>query len=345
MSDLPHLERLVHRLRDTQSQANLVGTAPAFLESIAQLPAIAGSGAAVLVSGETGTGKELVARAIHYMSDRAAFPFVAVNCGALPDTLMEDELFGHARGAFTDAHHKRDGLVAHAEKGTLLLDEVDILSGKAQVALLRLLQDKTYRPLGASAEQQADVRILAATNADIDQLVQRAAFRADLYYRLCVFSIRLPALRERVEDIPRLVAHFIRRHMPAGAAPLTLSPGALHALLAYAWPGNVRELENAIVRGIHVSAGRARVDVEDLGLPRRAGTPGGPGDGDGQHRPFTALKRKAIESFERAYLTQLMFDHQGNVSQAARAAGKERRDLGKLLKKCQIDPRAFRLSS
>ena len=344
MRDLPQVERLIHRLRDIQSQAKLVGTAPAFLKSIAQLPAIARSDAAVLVSGETGTGKELVARAIHYMSDRAAFPFVAVNCGALPDTLLEGELFGHERGAFTDAHHKRQGLVAHAEKGTLLLDEVDALSGKAQIALLRMLQDKKYRPVGASVEQQADIRILAATNAVSDQLVHDGRVRADLFYRLCVFSIRLPPLRERVEDIPRLVSHFVRKHTPHAGPTQSLSPEALQTLLAYTWPGNVRELENAIIRGVHVSESGEHVSVGDLGLPTHVSASSASGC-DLRRRPFQALKRQAIESFERAYLTQLMSDHQGNVSQAARAAGKERRDLGKLLKKCQIDPRTFRFST
>lgn len=341
MADLPQLERLIQRLRDAQSQSKLVGAAPAFLTSIAQLPAVARSDAAVLIAGETGTGKELVSRAIHYMSDRSPAPFVAVNCGALPDTLLEDELFGHARGAFTDAHHKRHGLVAEAEKGTLLLDEVDTLSGKAQIALLRMLQDKKYRPVGASSEEQADIRILAATNAQLDELVRKGTFRADLYYRLCVFTIHLPPLRERTDDIPQLAAHFIRKHARNAAAPLTLGQEALQTLLAYEWPGNVRELENAIIRAIHVSDGHEPVQVSDLGLPLPSGTSRAP---EVKARSFRALKQQAIEAFERAYLTQLMCDYQGNVSQAARAAGKERRDLGKLLKKCQIDPRTFRLS-
>jgi DNA-binding NtrC family response regulator len=345
MGDSPQLERLVHRLRDSHAQAKLVGTARAFLASIAQLPAIARTDAAVLVSGETGTGKELVARAIHYMSDRAPFPFVAVNCGALPDTLLEDELFGHERGAFTDAHQRRKGLVAHAERGTLLLDEVDTLSGRAQIALLRMLQDKKYRPVGTGSELQADVRILSATNAALDRLVERGSFRADLYYRLCVFSIELPPLRERVEDIPTLAAHFIGKHKSEDARPLTLSPEALQRLLAYTWPGNVRELENAIIRGIHLSGGREHIAAGELGLPSPASTPPASLRGVANPRSFGVLKRQAIESFERAYLTQLMSEHQGNISRAARAAGKERRELGKLLKKCHIDPRTFRLST
>jgi len=342
MSNLPQLERLVRRLRDSQSHARLVGTAPAFLKSIAQLPAIARSDAAVLIGGETGTGKELVARAVHYLSDRAPFPFVAVNCGALPDTLLEDELFGHERGAFTDAHAKKTGLLAHAEKGTLFLDELDTLSARAQIVLLRMLQDKQYRPVGAGAEQQADVRILSATNAALDQLVERGAFRADLYYRLCVFSIRLPPLRERVEDISRLATHFVRTHTREGTPLLTLTPEAMECLLAHSWPGNVRELENAIIRAIHISEDRTHLTVEDLGLPPQPAHADEPGPAGRTAGVFQTLKRQAIESFERAYLTRLMADHQGNISRAARAAGKERRDLGKLLKKCRIDPRTYR---
>jgi DNA-binding NtrC family response regulator len=339
MSDLPQLDGLVRRLRDGHVQARLVGAAPAFVTSIAQLPAVARSDAAALLSGETGTGKELVARAIHYMSDRGPGPFVAVNCGALPDTLIEDELFGHERGAFTDAQHRRIGLVAHAEKGTLFLDEVATLSSRAQIALLRMLQDRKYRPVGANAEQHADVRIVSATNAAIERLVECGAFRADLYYRLCVFSIRLPPLRERSDDIPRLADHFLRKHTPDDAEPRALSAEAVQALLAYAWPGNVRELENAIVRGIHVSEGRDPIGADALGLPAQ------PTVGSSGAQSFRALKRQAIESFERSYLTRLMSDHHGNISRAALAAGKERRELGRLLKKRRIDPRAFRAST
>src|SRR5262245_59542805 len=194
------IESLIHRLRDAQVFAKLVGQAPAFIKAIQWLPAIAKDEAAVLIDGETGTGKELVARAIHYLSERAPFPFVPVNCGALPDTLLEDELFGHERGAFTDAHMRRSGLIAQAEKGTLFLDEVDTLTLKAQVALLRVLQDKKFRLLGSRGEQEANVRVVAATNAPLDELVQNGGFRADLYYWLCVFSIKLPPMRNRKDD-------------------------------------------------------------------------------------------------------------------------------------------------
>jgi DNA-binding NtrC family response regulator len=335
-------ESLIHRLRDAQVLAKLIGQAPAFIEAIRWLPAVAKDEAAVLIGGETGTGKELVARAIHYLSERAPFPFVPVNCGALPDTLLEDELFGHERGAFTDAHIRRPGLIAQAEKGTLFLDEVDTLTAKAQVALLRVLQDKKFRILGSRGEQQANVRIVAATNAPLDQLVQHGAYRADLYYRLCVFSINLPPLRDRKEDIIALASHFLQKYGPVDEVPPQLSSSARAALISHSWPGNVRELESAIVRGIRLRRSHV-IEAQDLGLPASATSSSAtsPGLVPGV-RTFKTLKQQAIEAFERDYLIRLMGECRGIVSQAARAAGKERRELGKLLKKHQIEPKLFR---
>jgi DNA-binding NtrC family response regulator len=323
-------------LRHLNEVGNLVGAAPSFVRAMAQLPAIAGSEATVLIAGETGTGKELIARAVHYLGKRSMFPFVAVSCACLQPTLVEDELFGHERGAFTDAHIRRLGLIAHAERGTLFLDEVDALSLSAQAALLRVLQDKRYRPVGSNTEQQADVRIVAATNAQLDPALQTSHFRADLYYRLCVFTVNLPPLRERREDILSLAEHFLRKHAMSDAPVPTLSARARDALLSYEWPGNVRELENAITRSIHYCRGGV-IDSEDLCL-----TPDRPGRSEhASAGVFKAAKRQAIEVFERAYLRRLMAEHHGNVSRAAHAAGKERRDLGRLLKKHQIDPRDF----
>jgi DNA-binding NtrC family response regulator len=337
------MESLIEHLRDAQALAKLVGESPAFLSAIRYLPDLAKSEATVLITGETGTGKELIARAIHYLSPRTGFPFVPVHCGSLPDTLLESELFGHERGAFTDARIQRHGLIAQAEKGTLFLDEVETMSLKAQVALLRVLQDKRFRTLGSSHEQQADIRIIAATNAPLEQLVQTGSFRPDLYYRLCVFSVHLPPLRERKGDIIALASYFLRKHDPRKAGPeLQLAPSVNAALLAYDWPGNVRELESAIIRGIHLSRNNL-IEVEDLGIPSEKESL--------QNLPvtivsaescsFKAMKQKMIETFERDYLNRLMREHQGNVSHAAQAAGKERRELGRLLKKYQIDPKHF----
>lgn len=319
--------RLLRTLTEAQVRATLIGEAPGFVNAVRSLPAIARSPMSVLISGETGTGKELVARALHYSSARADFPFVAVNCAALSETLLEDELFGHERGAFTDARAARRGLIAAADGGTLLLDEVDSLPLRAQGSLLRVLQDGTFRALGSAREQRANVRFLSATNARLEGAVARGAFRADLFYRLSVFTVELPPLRERVDDIALLARHFLEKHAPERTPRLAES--ALAALLAYDWPGNVRELENAMIRGVGLGAD-GEVHAEHLGLPGAVpstlGTTGSPPS-------FSVLKQRAIAAFERGYLAQLMHAHGGNVSRAARAAGKERRDLGRLLRK------------
>jgi len=335
------MEQAIQRIYKAYVLEKLVGESPIFVHAIAQLRIVAQCDAAVIISGQTGTGKELVARAIHYISRRASYPFVAINCGALPDTLLEDELFGHERGAFTDAHARRPGLIAQAEKGTLFLDEIDALSMKAQVALLRVLQDKRYRAVGAKVEQQADVRIVAATNTALEQLVRAGTFRSDLYYRLGIFSFNLPSLRERKEDVPLLVRHFLQKHTPPEQTIPQITPQALDALLAYDWPGNVRELENAIIRGVYLSQG-SPIDASHLGLrfPAEPRTPDAELT-EANWPLFKIKKQEVIEAFERDYLTRLMQKYQGNVSQAARSAGKERRDLGKLLKKYHLDPRYF----
>src|SRR5713101_5820806 len=329
------------RISDDEVVPGLVGQAPALREILARLPTLAKAEGAVLISGETGTGKELVARAIHRLSPRASYPFVAMNCGSLVDTLFESEVFGHERGAFTDAHARRQGLVAQAAGGTLLLDEIDTLTPRGQVALLRVLQDRTFRLLGSNSEHHADVRFLAATNAGLERLVQTGAFRVDLYYRLCVFSVSLPPLRHRREDIPRLAEYFIGKYWQGSGAAPRLSGPAAEALLAWNWVGNVRELENAIVRALPEAKG-GRIEVGDLGLP---GVAGGLGAATSlllqAPRSYKTQKRQVLDAFDRQYLLRLMTDHRGNVSQAAREAGKERRDLGKLLKRHGFDPREF----
>ncbi len=330
------METRTEPCKDYQFAARIVGHAPALLRAIEKLPAIAHSGAAVFIFGESGTGKELVARAIHYLSDRAPFAFVAVNCGSFTDTLLESEFFGHERGAFTNAHSGRDGLIAQADGGTLFLDEIDHLPAKAQVGLLRVLQERKFRTLGSSGERESNVRLVAATNSGIEPLMEAGGFRMDLFYRLCVFTIHLPPLRDRREDILLLADHFLRKHSPPNRPQPVLTREPLDALMAYHWPGNIRELENAIIRGIFLCQ-REEIAVEDLGLGLRTpGTANTPSPG-----PFKAAKQEALVAFERSYLDRLMVEHQGNVTNAARAAGKDRRDLGKLLKKHSVDPKHF----
>jgi DNA-binding NtrC family response regulator len=306
----------------------IVGESKPFLQVVAHTMRVAPSDATILLTGETGTGKELVARAVHYGSPRRDKPFVPVNCGALPDHLVENELFGHTKGAYTDASTSEKGLVAEAEEGTLFLDEVDTLSASAQVKLLRFLQDRAYRPMGSARSLTANVRIIAATNADLWQQVQARRFREDLYYRLHVLAFHLPPLRERPDDIPRLAAHFLRRYgTQYGRGAFQLSVDTLHKLAAYPWPGNVRELEAVIQRTVLLAAA-PRLQPQDIELPP-------PYQEDPATRPasFREAKAHAIEQFERTYLSTLLSAHQGNISQAAKHAGKERRAFTRLLEK------------
>jgi DNA-binding NtrC family response regulator len=330
------MEGSVERSVQERALSQLIGTSPAFLAALACLPAIARSHAPVLISGETGTGKELVARAIHYLSARSGHPFVAVNCGSLPDTLVESELFGHERGAFTSATTARKGLLAQADQGTILLDEIDTLPHKGQIALLRVLQEKTYRPLGSSTEYAVNLRVIAATNRTIGACLQDGYFRADFFYRISIFTIDMPPLRDRAEDILPLARHFVAKHADPERAKPVLTPQASEALVNHRWPGNVRELENAMIRAIYLADGRD-IEPQDLRVGSQASEAPVPRLG-----PMRAMKRTTIERFEREYLARLMVEHQGNVTQAARTACKERRDLGKLLKKYRLDPDQFR---
>jgi DNA-binding NtrC family response regulator len=321
----------------------LVGESPVFRQALATVQRVAQFGATVLLAGETGTGKELVARAIHYLGAFRDGPLVPVNCGAIPEGLAENELFGHARGAYTGAHQHHAGVIAAAEGGTLFLDEIECLSLRCQAALLRVLQDQSYRPLGSDRTVQGRLRIIVASNRDLAAMVRDGGFRQDLYFRLSVLRIGLPALRERASDIPLLARHFIRKFAGQYQLPeKRLSRAAEAALMTHPWPGNVRELENFIHRAFLMSEG-AELDVSQQSLSALDGS--GPPqssqsvrcDGDQivlpQGKTFSAAKAEVIADFERRYLTRLMHDCGGNVSLAARLAGKERHTLRRLLQK------------
>ncbi|KXK28581.1 MAG: transcriptional regulator [Candidatus Brocadia sinica] len=368
----PRILRLVQRKNETSAfpraevvkkmshREHLIGQSKPFLRVIEKIPSLAWSDATVIIYGETGTGKELIARAIHYNSHRHGKPFIPVNCGALPDHLIENELFGHAKGAFTDASTAEKGLVAEAEGGTLFLDEVDALSYSAQIKLLRFLQDKEYRHLGSSKSRVANVRIIAATNSDLRYLVEAKRFREDLYYRLNVLSLTLPPLRERVSDIPLLANHFFTRYARQNRRGLRhLSEGTVQKLIHYHWPGNVRELEGVMQRAavlctssilkpddIDLLPHDERELLEDCSLREEK---------KGAFSPFITasdllvtdqslqkVKIQAISQFERSYLTNLLITHEGNITHAAKAAGKDRRTLQRLLRKYNLDARAFR---
>jgi two-component system response regulator GlrR len=320
---------------------NLIGQSPVFLQVLALITRTASCDVTVLIEGETGTGKELAARAIHYLGGRRDFPFIPVNCGAIPDTLVENELFGHTRGAFTGAGDANPGLIAEAEGGTLFLDEVETLSPRAQVVLLRFLQDGSYRSLGGRRLSRGSVRIVAASNADLAALAERGAFRQDLLYRLKVMSIDMPALRARGSDALLLVEHFLRRLSTQYAHGVrVLDPSFVEYVQRHRWPGNIRELENLLHRQYLLSDG-AFVTLPDNLRPQEAEAVGAVTDARHEplpHKPsfalgFNTARARALESFERSFVEWALSQTRGNVSLAARQAGKERRSFGRLLKK------------
>jgi len=331
------------------AQLDLIGQSPAFRAAARLLLRLAGCNVAVLLRGETGTGKELAARAIHYLGERREMPFIPVNCGAIPDMLVESELFGHARGAFTDARETQVGLVAQADRGTLFLDEVDSLSMKAQVALLRFLQDGSFRPLGAKSFASSQARVIAATNADIEDLVRRGLFRSDLFFRLSIVPLRLPPLREREGDVKLLVERFLRdladQH---GSGPRRIDAASLRRLERYPWPGNVRELANVVQRAFLLADSDWLVIApEALGpLENCSRSAGGAEAGAcAMAASYHLARAQALADFERRFVCRALAESAGNVSLAAKRAGKERRSFGRLLKKYGIDRSDFSAGS
>ena len=340
---LPRILRLIEHARKTQTATHrvreqiglkqLIGGNTAFLAEIKKIPVVANCDASVLISGETGTGKELCARAIHYLSPRNDRPFLPINCGAVPAELMENELFGHERGAFTDAHISHPGLIREAEGGTLFLDEIDAIPPLAQVKLLRFLQDKEYRALGSNSIRKADVRIIAATNAEPEAAVAGGKLRADFYYRLSTIEIKLPPLRERREDITLFVQDFLSRYAARyGKQVSCVSSDALESLLVYDWPGNVRELEHTIERAV-VMCEATTVRACDISLPRSEGSSG---------QGFKEAKAKIVAQFEKSYLQGLLLAFQGNITKAAQAANKNRRAFWELMRKHGIDVHGYK---
>ena len=312
----------------------LIGRSPSFVNALGVARRFARCDAPVLIQGETGVGKELVARAIHKLSARGSKRFVPVNCGAIPEALVESELFGHARGAFTDAKQASEGLVAYADGGTLLLDELESLSRKGQVALLRFLQDRRFRPVGGSAERTASLRIIAASNANLSDLSQRGVYRRDLFFRLSVLALRLPPLRERRDDIAPLASHFLaciaERY---DSAPKRTSPSFKQALEDYDWPGNARELENFIHRSFLLTE-REEICISEVGLPGEDAAPAV--DVVSEIKPYHEARAAAMKAFETAYLKKLMTFSSGNITHAAQMAGTERRSLGRMLKRNKL---------
>ncbi len=313
----------------------IIGRSRAIRELLRRLDKVVESDSTVLISGENGTGKELVARAIHYNSARAACPFVVQNCSAFNDNLLDSELFGHRRGSFTGAIADKPGLFEVADRGTFFLDEIGDMSPALQVKLLRVLQEGTFTPVGDTATRHVDVRILAATNRDLRELVARGEFREDLFYRVHVLTITCPPLRERRDDVPLLVDHFLRRN-GGGRARRKLSPACMARLLAWSWPGNIRELENEIERLV-VLAGDERVIGEGL-LSERLREPAAHG---GEGATPTSLD-ETMDAAERRTIEEVLQRHAWNKTRAAAELRISRRNLLRKVEKHGLDPRRAR---
>jgi transcriptional regulator with PAS, ATPase and Fis domain len=322
-----------------ESMHGVIGLSESLVEVYRVIDRVADTTCTILITGESGTGKELVARAVHRASPRVSKAFVAVNCGAIPEALLESELFGHARGAFTGAHANKVGRIALAEGGTLFLDEIGEMPMSLQVKLLRVLQAREYSPVGDNRTLKADVRIVAATNVNLEQAVQAGTFREDLYYRLNVIHLTVPALRERPEDVPLLVQHFLKKAKErVGRTTIGgVSRAAAQILADYQWPGNVRELENTIERAVLLCQ-NALIEPKDLpqrlcglGVEKRMSP----------RLPDLGLDlRNAVESFENQLIRQALERTKWNKKQAASLLGLNRTTLVEMLKRKRINPKA-----
>jgi len=310
--DLTTVEELRKELTEKYSLMDIIGRGKAMRELFNLLPQVAESDSTVLIEGASGTGKELVARAVHNLSRRSTRRFVAVNCGALPDTLLESELFGYKAGAFTDAREDRPGRFALAEGGTIFLDEIGNISAAMQTRLLRVLQEKTYEPLGSSESVRADIRVVAATNESLDELVEKGTFRRDLYYRINVVRLRLPELRDRREDIPLLLSHFIARfNRLQGKAIVGVSDEVMGILMEHDFPGNVRELENIVEHAFVLCRG-GLIEMRHLPPEFRRELTGQPG---------LAGPAATLREFEAMHIRDAVRRHGGNRTAAARELG------------------------
>ena len=323
---------------------DLVGQSSQMRSVFKLVETVSYSTATVLIQGESGTGKELVARAIHFRSPRKDMPFVAVNCSALTDTLLESELFGHVKGSFTGAMGNKKGLFEAAEGGTIFLDEIGDIPPATQVRLLRVLQEGEVKRVGANDTLKVDVRVIAASNVDLARAKDEGKFREDLFYRLNVITVQLPPLRDRPEDIPLLAQHFLKLYASKVAKKVTaITPAAMEALTTARWDGNVRELENCLERAVVLCAG-TQVELEDL-APEIRNNQRGSGDIEVfslAHLPYAQAKKLAMRAFERRYLSALLDRSSNNVSMAARAAGVDRSNFRRLLKQYEVGGRSMK---
>ncbi len=345
---------LTRTKRDLESgpRSLLVGHSAAMRKLRAALDRLAGQDVSILIQGESGTGKELVARSLHERGMRRSKRFVPLNCGAIPETLIDSELFGHTKGAFTGATTDRSGVFVEADGGTLFLDEIGDMPVAVQARLLRVLQEGEVRAVGGSTERKVDVRVIAASHVDLAAAVEQQRFRQDLFYRLNVVVLAVPPLRDRLDDLPLLAAHFLKKH--GGNHPPTLSGEALEVMAAYGWPGNVRELENSIMHALALHHGGDTIVPESLPMVIAKGTANATAAAassstngaielaNGELPPLTDAKRKASSDFEKRYLVLAMEKAKGSVSEAARLAGLDRTNFRRLLQRHGIDAAEYK---
>lgn len=320
----------------------IIGSSPATLSIIKMIDQVAKSTATILISGESGTGKELAARAIHYNSDRKEKPFITINCTAMPEQIIESELFGHVKGSFTGAWKDKRGIVQEADQGTLFLDEIGALNMAMQAKLLRLLQEGEYKPVGGLTTKQADIRFVVATNQDLKKLIEAKQFREDLYYRLNVINLHMPPLRDRKEDIPTLAHHFLKKFNSLNDKKISaIAPEAISALMSKSWPGNIRELENSIERGV-ILCQSDTIKISDI-LPQEPVAHTSPlFDHNIYTLPFKEAKEIIIKTFHNKYINWILQQNKGNISKAAEQAELQRQYLHRLIKEENINAEIFK---
>lgn len=322
---------------------NLVGESAPMQRIFETIRMVAGTDLTVLITGESGTGKDLTARAVHALSTRKRGPYVAVNCPTVPEQILESELFGYRKGAFTHATQNKIGLFQEADKGTIFLDEIGDVSPTIQTKLLRVLQEKEIKPLGDTRTITVDVRIIASTNQNLKEKISKGEFREDFFYRLNVLPIQLPPLRDRREDIPLIATHLLEKHCAKMDRPLkALSGDLIDAFMAHPWEGNVRELENVLMQGILFSK-TEEIRPEDVGWGEKRRSPcPEPAISAHEHLPYREAKEQTLQQFNAAYLGRLLKQTGGNVTQAARRCGLERQSLQQILRRYDIQAEEFR---
>ncbi len=315
-------ETLKKKIVSLENVEDLIGNSEAMKQVLDEVERVAQTNSSVIITGESGTGKELVARAIHANSPRKFFPFVSVHCGALTESLLESELFGHEKGAFTGAMYNRKGRFEMADNGSIFLDEIATISAKMQVELLRVLETKSFMRVGGNKEITSDFRVICATNRDLKSMLEKGTFREDLFYRLNVMNIKLPPLRDRIEDIPMLVDYFIKKYCTSmNRQLLTIDAGALKRLQEFNFPGNIRELENMIERAIVVGNGK-KITLKDLPL----------------EKTIVTTSAESLDDFEKAFILQILTKYNWNISRTANALKVDRVTLYNKIKKYELKP-------